>query len=313
MNLIGNKKAVLDKAMSEKDAYELEKRYEGYKIPIVSDAMFRTMFYNESRKKYGCYLIALLLKKDFNEIYNNTTLIKANIDEEKENKSRKTVDYLCRIDDVVVNVEMNKNASKTSLARNLGYMFSLYNGGMSKGDDYFFETCIQININNFTFQGKNEVLDEYMIVNLKDSEEVYTNKIHIYNIYLPNIRKKDYNSLEEYEKLLLVFNENDNNILNELSKGDKIMKEYIDDSRKASEEDEVIGMYDKELHEERLRKSEIREANENGIQQGIQQGRSEGRKEERVSIAKQMIQDNVDLEVVSKYTGLSLDELQKLK
>ena len=93
MNLIGDKKAVLDKAMSEKNAYELEDRYKGYKIPIVSDAMFRTMFYNESRKKYGCYLIALLLKKDFNEIYNNTTLIKANIDEEKENNSRKTVDY----------------------------------------------------------------------------------------------------------------------------------------------------------------------------------------------------------------------------
>ena len=317
MNLIGDKKAVLDKAMSKNDAYELEDRYDGYKIPIVSDAMFRTMFYNESRKKYGCYLIALLLKKDFNEIYNNTTLIKANIDEEKENKSRKTVDYLCRIDDVVVNVEMNKNASKTSLARNLGYMFSLYNGGMSKGDDYFFETCIQININNFTFQGKNEVLDEYMIVNLKDSEEVYTNKIHIYNIYLPNIRKKDYNSLEEYEKLLLVFNENDNNILNELSKGDKIMKEYIDDSRRASEEDEVIGMYDKELHEERLRKSELREANENGIQQGrsegIKEGIQQGKKEKAKEAALKLLQKNIDLNIISECTGLSFEELQKLK
>ena len=313
MNLIGNKKAVLDKAMSKNDAYELKKRYKGYKIPIVSDAMFRTMFYNESRKKYGCYLIALLLKKDFNEIYNNTTLIKANIDEEKENKSRKTVDYLCRIDDVVVNVEMNRNSSKSSLERNLGYMFSLYNGGMSKGDDYFFETCIQININNFTFQGKNEVLDEYMIVNLKDSEEVYTNKIHIYNIYLPNIRKKDYNKLEEYEKLLLVFNENDNNILNELSKGDKIMKEYIDDSRRASEEDEVIGMYDKELHEERLRKSELREANENGRNEGIKEGIQQGKQEKAKETALKLLQENIDLNIISKCTGLSLDELKKLK
>ena len=214
-------------------------------------------------------------------------------------------------------VEMNKNAFKTSLARNLGYMFSLYNGGMSKGDDYFFETCLQININNFTFQGKNEVLDEYMIVNLKDNEEVYTNKIHIYNIYLPNIRKKDYNKLEEYEKLLLVFNENDNNILNELSKGDKIMKEYIDDSRRASEEDEVIGMYDKELHEERLRKSELREANENGrnegIKEGIQQGRSEGIKEGIEKTALKMLQDNLDLDTISKYTELSIEELKSLQ
>ena len=87
------------------------------------------------------------------------------------------------------------------------------------------------------------------------------------------------------------------------------MKEYIDDSRRASEEDEVIGMYDKELHEERLRKSELREANENGIQQG----RNEGRNEERVSIAKQMIQKNIDLNIISECTGLSFEELQKLK
>ena len=61
------------------------------------------------------------------------------------------------------------------------------------------------------------------------------------------------------------------------------MKEYIDDSRRASEEDEVIGMYDKELHEE------------------------------RVSIAKQMIQENIDLNIVSECTGLSFEELKKLK
>ena len=130
---------------------------------------------------------------------------------------------------------------------------------------------------------------------------MYTNKIHIYNIYLPNIRKKDYNSLEEYEKLLLVFNENDNNILEELSRGDEIMKEYIDDSRRASEQDEVIGMYDKELHEERLRKSELKEANLQGREEGIK------------NTALKMLQENIDLSIVSKCTGLSIEELNKLK
>ena len=313
MNLLGNKKALLDKSISNNMAYELKTRHKGYRIPLVSDVMFRTMFFNETRKKYGCYLIALLLNQDYNEIFENTTLIKPTVDEEKADKSRKTVDYLCRIDGVLVNVEMNKNKTRTNLERNLDYMFRLHGGGMKIGDDDNYECCIQINVNNFAFEGKDEVLDEYMIVNLSNIDEIYTNKVHIYNIYLPNIRKKDYNSLEEYEKLLLVFNENDNNILNELSKGDKIMKEYIDDSRKASEQDEVIGMYDKELHEERLRKSELREANENGIQQGIQQGRSEGIKEGIEKTALNMIQKNIDLNIISECTGLSLDELNKLK
>ena len=101
-----------------------------------------------------------------------------------------------------------------------------------------------------------------MIVNLNNSEEIYTNKVHIFNIYLPNIRKKDYNSLEDYEKLLLIFNEEDDEVLDMLSEGDDIMKEYIMDSKNASEQDEVIGMYDKELNDEMLKRAEIRENRE---------------------------------------------------
>ena len=41
------------------------------------------------------------------------------------------------------------------------------------------------------------------------------------NIYLPNINKKEYNKLKLYEKLLLIFNENDEELLSDLSEGDK--------------------------------------------------------------------------------------------
>ncbi len=91
------------------------------------------------------------------------------------------------------------------------------------------------------------------------------------------------------------------------------MKEYIDDSRKASEEDEVIGMYDKELHEERLRKSELREANENGRSEGIKEGIQQGKKEKAKETALKLLQKNIDLNIISECTGLSFEELQKLK
>ena len=70
-------------------------------------------------------------------------------------------------------------------------MFRLHGGGMKIGDEDYYETYLQININNFIFEEKTEVLDEYMIVNLNNIDEIYTNKVHIFNIYLPNIRKKD--------------------------------------------------------------------------------------------------------------------------
>ena len=65
---------------------------------------------------------------------------------------------------------------------------------------------------------------------------------------MPFINKKDYNNLEDYEKLLLIFNEENNEVLNILSEGDEIIKIYIKDSKKASEQDEVIGIYSLHLH-----------------------------------------------------------------
>ena len=313
MNLTGNKLALLDKSVSNDMAYKLKTRHKGYRIPLVSDVMFRTMFFNENRKKYACYLIALLLNQDYNEMLENTTLIKPTVDEEKADKSRKTVDYLCRIDGVLVNVEMNKNKTRTNLERNLDYMFRLHGGGMKIGDEDHYENCLQININNFTFEGKTEVLDEYMIVNLNDINEIYTNKIHIFNIYLPNIRKKDYNNLEEYEKLLLIFNEEDDKVLDMLSEGDNIMKEYIKDSKNASEQDEVIGMYDKELNDEMLKRAEIRENREEAYNEGLESGREEGALEKAKETALKMMHDNLTLDVITKYTGLSFEELDVLK
>ena len=50
MNLLGNKKALLDKSVSNDMAYELKTRHKGYRIPLVSDVMFRTMFFNEQER-----------------------------------------------------------------------------------------------------------------------------------------------------------------------------------------------------------------------------------------------------------------------
>ena len=44
-----------------------------------------------------------------------------------------------------------------------------------------------------------------------------------------------------------------------------------------------------------------------------QAGREEGKKEEKFEIAKNMLQENVDISIIFKVTGLSVDEIEKLK
>ena len=62
------RKCTLDKKISTTGNYPLLEYYDGYKIPIVSDSMFKTMINNESRMEYICYLISALFDEDYNEV-----------------------------------------------------------------------------------------------------------------------------------------------------------------------------------------------------------------------------------------------------
>ena len=194
-------------------------------------------------------------------------------------------------------------------------MFSLYHGDMKEGSKYRFNSIVQVNLNNFRFSGKKDVLEECYITNIRklpkniNDFDIYSNKIRIINIYLPNIDKRDYNKLELYEKLLLIFNENDEELLNDLSEGDEIMEKYVKDSKEASEKDEVIGMYNEEIHKEKLRLAEIDEFRELGHEEGLKEGTQKTKEE----TAKKMLQDNLDLNIISKYTDLSIKEVEKLR
>ena len=298
-------KTMLERDISRVNSYELKEYKKGYRIPIVSDTMFNTMLNNESRKIYAAYLIALTLDMDYKKVYDSLIFVKDKLDKENYHESSKTVDLVCKIDKEIIGIEMNNNTSKAALERNLSYAADLYKSKMIRGSAYNYQKVIQININNFTFEGNNSTIERYSLKNEKG--EMFTDKLIFIHIYLPNIRKKCYNKgveeLNDLEKLLLIFNEDKN--LQELCGGNRIMEEYVKESIDASKEDEVIGLYDKELHLEKLRLSEIEEAEERGIEQGIDQ--------RNIEIAKNLLKSKVSIDIISSSTGLSNEQIMDLK
>ena len=82
------------------------------------------------------------------------------------------------------------------------------------------------------------------------------------------------------------------------------MEEYRRDAESASIEENVIGLYDKELEDKM-----IQEAINNRL---LQEGKLEGLKEGIISVAKEMLKRNVSISDISKYTGLSKQELEKI-
>ena len=52
---------------------------------------------------------------------------------------------------------------------------------------------------------------------------------------------------------------------------------------------------------------------EEGLEKGLEKGREEGREEERNSIVLKMLQNNLPVQTICDVTGLSLEEVAKLK
>jgi len=147
---------------------------------------------------------------------------------------------------------------------------------------------------------ENEKVDLGYIV-----EDKYATKdLEMHFIELQKFRKKDpdmSNKLEQW--LCLICNEEDKIKMAE-SKNEEI--------EKAKKELEKLAMNpeDRELYELRLKA--IRD--EMNIRySGYIDGMAEGKAEEKTQIARNLLKENVNIEFISKVTGLSLKEIEKLK
>ena len=241
--------------------------------------MFHTMINNENRKQYASYFFANFLNKDYEEIYKTLKFVKTELDKDIDSEREKRVDFICKLDNEYVLLEMNNRSSSSVLERNLDYAGKIYGNKRERINKYEYNKVISININNFNFKGNDEVVQRFLIKKDDGSDVYFTDKIQIYNIYLPLIKEKYYNKekLSKFEEILLIFNEND-----------------------------------KELHDMMIQNNMIDEAKEKGIKTGIETGKKMGIETEKIEIAKNLLKENVDINTISKCTGLSLEEIQNL-
>ena len=59
--------------------------------------------------------------------------------------------------------------------------------------------------------------------------------------------------------------------------------------------------------------NQIEYAKETGLEEGLAKGRAEGREEERNSIVLKMLKNNLPVQTICDVTGLSVEEVAKLK
>ena len=165
-----------------------------------------------------------------------------------------------------------------------------------------------------------------------DKGDWLTDKLQFMYFYIPAIRNVwyngDRNKLTEAEKCILAYVEKDISEARKIARGDKIVEDYIEESQAVIEEDDFQEAYDHDklnyeygllVGEERGEACGIKLGEERGIKLGEARGEARGIKlgalDKQQEIAKNLLQvkPEIPLEIITKTTGLSLEELEKLK
>ena len=278
-------------------------------VSLLADSTFKYMFkdYREFFKK----AIKSTINVDISEyeLYNNEI--------NSGNKARDyRLDILLKKDNDFIIIEMNKNADKRTLLKARKYLYAVAGGGLVEGEDFKKMHTILINFNNSKYKNDKEAISVgYDLINEKYNDVIDDTKV--YDIYLESLGNVRYNGSNEKETYLAMFRAESFEEMRNIANGNKEALKVVEELERLSENDEFRVLYDAE----KMRRKEINSARldgyddgyGNGYEIGITKGKEEGAKAEKIAIAKNLLKDGIPIEVVSKNTGLSVEELKELE
>lgn len=190
----------------------------------------------------------------------------------------------------------------------------MYSSSIERGKSYNnTKRAICILIADFNLENLKLIQDYHTKWNIR--EDKYTNiiltgKLEIHIIELEKL--ENIKTLNDTEKKLLNWCKF---IKNPVEVEDSIMSEN-EEIKKAKEELDKISQDAKERRLAELREKALMDEiaiRDSGFKEGIEQGLKEGCQQEKISIAKNLLILKVDINSISQATGLSVEEIEKLK
>mgnify|MGYP004558923467 FL=1 len=196
--------------------------------------------------------------------------------------------------------------------RNEVYACKIHSRQLKRGDKKYqnIKEIIQINLNNFRCNEK-DIKEEYY---MRSKEGRYlTKKLRIDMVDMELERKKYYTASETIlSKWCKLFTTEDIEEIKRL--GEKLMskesnEKLVEETREFSDDDENIALYTDLPRGEMEKNTIIYEAEE----RGFSRGKEEGIEQNNLEIAKKMLQEKIDIILISKITGLTETELNQLE
>ena len=214
-------------------------------------------------------------------------------------------------------VEMQKAEQAYFKDRSIYYSTFAIREQAPKGQewDYHLEDVYTVGVLNFKFPANEYPADKYRHeVKLKDIEDnhVFYDKLTFVYLEMPKFNKAEAELKTMFDKWMFVLRNLSRLLERPKALQDRIFQKLFDQAEIARYTPEERREYEASIKNYWDYYSTMKTAVEKSRAEGREEGRAEGREEERRENARRMKKDNMPTELIAKYTGLSVEDIERL-
>lgn len=278
-------------------------------ISMLFDPIYRSMIGSDEGMPLVELLVSVVTDTKLSEVKGKVKHLSKELLKRHYKDMDSHVDVLLDYNNNKIIVEMN--SKKIMIDRNYIYLFEVASGTLKVGDTIYknIRKTVLINFNN-TDKSQKNFIDIGFIKN--QDNEVMTEIIKVINICIAKVNDKSYNYHDEFEKnmaricrILMTTKASDLKKESAYFMTKEETKNFVNRAKELSSDDEMVTMFDQENMHEIIRNTELEEAQERGVELGS--------KEKAVEIAKNLIKIGLSEDQIVESTGLSKEEIEKLK
>ena len=292
------------------------------RLPLTDDYIFKRVFAYKGNESVLKDFLEALLKIEIRGI----KITNPEIIPYEKGEKRGLLDKKAEINDgTMIDVELQMKNEKNTEERATEYMGKMISEQLQVGDSYQkLKKSIVIFITNYNFLNRNSyhsvgrmkfdktLKDEYVDMGFKIEDEIASKYIEVHYIELPKFKKRELSKFTKLDQWMCIFTQNKEGIMLAEKENKEIEKaintlDFLSKDPKERERHNSIVMaeYNRLVSEQNFF--------EEGKEKGRKEGKIEGKREEKIEIVKKMLKEKLSIEMIEKLTGLSKEEIEKIK
>ncbi|NGT46610.1 PD-(D/E)XK nuclease family transposase [Clostridium perfringens] len=273
------------------------------------DFVFKKLFGSEESKESLISLLNAIIKSD--SPIQDVKILNNDLDKEHNNDKFSRLDIKAKTNNgELINIEIQVKNEYNMIQRTLYYWSRIYTDQLSSTRDYSeLSRTICINILNFKLLDNDRYHNTYRLKEITTNEEL-TDIQEIHFIELPkskHVDKNEVNNIDSLLKWIEFIKEPESETVKILETTDEILRNAKAQLYKISlDKDSIIRYreFEKRMYDET---SALNSAKREGKEEGLKEGELKAKR----NLAKSLL-DVLDIETISKKTGLSIEEIKRL-